>query len=216
MKLVGFIASLVFAYIVYGLYLAQFTLNAGPLKQETNNGFYDYRGVINVHSHLSIGKGNITDILKAAKENQLDFLIMTDLNIYEQPPYQSSYSNGVLLFVEDKWSYSDARVMHLFHKSDKFMRSAGQVQAQLSDLLTTKHKDVDSGLLILTHPLRPRYQWSGEYPIGLDGIEIINLKAIWERTFNRDKWRFVSFVLIYPFNDKLAWLQLWKLSLIHI
>ena len=64
---------------------------------------------------------------------------------------------------------------------------------------------------MLTHPLRPRYQWSGEYPLGLDGIEIINLKAIWEKTFLRDKGRFLGFFLTYPFNESLAWLQLWKL-----
>ena len=145
MKFVAFVVLLVTTYIVYGLYLAQFALNTGPLKKETNNGFYDYRGVLNVHSQLSIGKGQLPDILKAAKENQLDFLVMTDLNLYEQPPYQSGYSNGVLLLVEDKWSYSDSRVMQLFHETDSSMRSAGQVQAQLSDLLTTRKKDPSAG-----------------------------------------------------------------------
>lgn len=202
---------LIFAYIIYGLYLSQFEMSPTPLKKDSRNGIYDYRGIINVHSHLSIGRGHILDILKAAKENQLDFLIMTDLNLYERAPTQSSYSSGVLLLVEDKWSYSDSRVLQLFNKSDRLMRSAGQVQAQLSNLLTTRHKDDDSGLLILTHPLRPRYMWSGEYPIGLDGIEIINLKAIWEKTFLKNKGRFLSFLLIYPFNEDLAWLQLWKL-----
>lgn len=205
------IVTLVFAYIIYGLYLSQFEMSPAPLKKESRNGFYDYRGIINVHSQLSIGQGHIFDIIKAAKENQLEFLIMTDLNMYEQAPYQSNYSSGILLLVEDKWSYSDSRVIQLFNKSDRLMRSAGQVQAQLSNLLTTRHKDDDSGLLILTHPLRPRYQWSGEYPIGLDGIEILNLKAIWEKTFLKNKGRFLSFFLIYPFNEDLAWLQLWKL-----
>lgn len=202
---------LIFAYIVYGLYLSQFEMSPTPLKKDSRTGIYDYRGIINVHSHLSIGRGHVLDILKAAKENQLDFLIMTDLNLYESAPSQSSYSNGILLLSEDKWSYSDSRVLQLFNKSDRLMRSAGQVQAQLSNLLTTRHKDDDSGLLILTHPLRPRYQWSGEYPIGLDGIEIINLKAIWEKTFLKNKGRFLAFFLIYPFNEDLAWLQLWKL-----
>ena len=211
MKFVGILVTLVFVYIVYGLYLSQFEMSPPVLSKDSKEGFYDYRGVFNVHSQLSIGKGQLLDIVKAAKENQLDFLIMTDLNLYEQPPYQSGYVNGMLVLVEDKWSYSDSRIIQMFHQSDRFMRSAGQVQAQLSNLLTTRQKDSDAGLLVLTHPLRPRYQWSGEYPVGLDGIEIINLKAIWEKTFNRDKGRFLSFFLMYPFNTDLAWLQLWKL-----
>ncbi len=209
--LVTALIVLIFGYIVYGLYLSQFEMSPVPLKKESRNGIYDYRGIINIHSQLSIGQGHVLDVIKAAKENQLDFLIMTDLNLYEQATYQSNYSSGVLFLVEDKWSYSDSRVLQLFNKSDRLMRSAGQVQAQLSNLLTTRHKDDDSGLLILTHPLRPRYLWSGEYPIGLDGVEIINLKAIWEKTFLKNKARFLSFFLIYPFNEDLAWLQLWKL-----
>ena len=76
------------------------------------------------------------------------------------------------------------------------------------DLLNSNPKPEDAGMLILAHPFKQGYTWSGDYPIGLDGIEIINLKQIWQHAWLTRKMSFLWSLLIFPFNDRLAFIRL--------
>jgi hypothetical protein len=46
----------------------------------TDSGFYDYSGVLHIHSRYSDGTGSVEDIIKAAKAYNLDYIIITDHN----------------------------------------------------------------------------------------------------------------------------------------
>ena len=46
----------------------------------TNSAYYEYSGVIHIHSRYSDGYGTIGEIVKAAKKASLDYIIITDHN----------------------------------------------------------------------------------------------------------------------------------------
>jgi len=46
----------------------------------TNSGYYEYSGIIHIHSRYSDGCGTIREIIKAAKKANLDYIIITDHN----------------------------------------------------------------------------------------------------------------------------------------
>ena len=85
MRVLIILTSLHFAYFVYGLYLSQssFQVIAPGLKQENPENFYDYRGVINVQTHLSLGSSSAADVIEEAKKADLDF--------YPCSIYQANY-----------------------------------------------------------------------------------------------------------------------------
>ncbi len=73
-----------------------------------------------------------------------------------------------------------------------------------------KKKDADLGALLLARPTNPRYRWSGEYPPGLDGLEIINLKDVWQEAWTHKRWPFLWSLFVYPFHEKLSLLRLFE------
>ncbi len=210
MKWINILIFPLFAFVFYGAYLFQFDLKVIPQELVSNHpsGFYDYKGVINVHTQRSSGTGTHDEIIKAAQQAGLDFIFFTDLNIFDKPENIEAYYENVLVFVDGEYSYLNSRLLNLFATSTEHLQGVGRSQIYFNDLLNSYPRAEAFGTLILAHPFKPDYSWSGEYPVGLDGIEIINLKQIWQRAWLSRKLSFLWSLMIYPFNDRLAFIRL--------
>lgn len=202
--------GLFFIYLIYGLFLSRFELRIIPVELVSNNpkGFYDYKGVVNVHSNLSTGSGDFDQIIRSAQRADLDFIFITDLNDFDPPNHLEGYHNKLLVFIDGEYSYLNSRLLNLDAVSADHLRGLGRSQVLFADLLSQKGRNSESGMFILSHPFKPGYKWSGDYPIGLDGLEIINLKSIWQQAWLNSKASFLWTLLVFPFNDRLALMRL--------
>jgi len=212
MKAFVTVTALFFAFIIYGIFLSQIDLEIIPkeLVRSHPEGFHDYKGILNIHSSFSTGSGSITEIISAAQEESLDFISITDLNIFEKPREFQGYHNDLLVFIDGEYSYLNSRLLNYNATTDEHLKGVGQSQALFADLLSQTKRPEEYGLFVLAHPFKPRYQWTGEYPEGLDGIEVINLKTMWQLAWLKSKASFFWTVLIYPFNSRLSILRIFE------
>lgn len=219
------IASTIFFLIFfYGLVLSQTRVSiiADELGPKNAPGFYDYRGVSNVHTSRGLGSGSVLDVIRAAQEANLDWLFITDLNqftnvaIADSGDEESSnaaipdgYHRKTLVMSGDEYSYLDSRL--LLYNVDKQPQfdSIGQTQVALADLLSQTPSAGRDDLVVLAHPYKPGFTWNGPYPSGLDGIEIINLKSLWRKAWDSNKLSFLWSAFVYPFNSDLALMRLY-------
>lgn len=205
-KAVIAVSFLLISYFVYGFYISQYEISVVPqkLKGENPSGYYDYRGVINVHSSISIGSSTPSQIATAAKAAGLDFIILTDLNAFEDNVHNDSYSQNVLFLTGGKYSYLDSRL--IFYSSNKNLigKNLGEAQIRFADMLTQTEGGNKESLTILAHPYKLGFSWSGDLSPGLDGVEVINVKSLSVQAWQHSKASVVWSLLIYPFNPEFS------------
>lgn len=210
MKLWIFLSGLLIIYFSYGFYISQSDIAVFPtrLRRENPVGFYDYRGVINVHTDLSIGSSPPSQVIAAAKASGLDFVMLTDLNAFGPSPVIDGYHGTTLVMVGRKISYLDSRLIWYSQKGTSLGEHLGEAQVRLADLLSQPTGSNADDLLILAHPYKAGFSWSGELPPGLDGFEVLNAKSLSARSWENSKASTTWSLLTYPFNPKLAFLRL--------
>ncbi len=206
------LTGLIFVYLIYGVYLAQYDVRIflEDLAPEPPRGFFDYKGVTNVHTQMSSGSGDFATVIGAAQAANLDFISITDLNVFDKPRAMAGYHGHLLVMMDGEYSYLNSRLLNIGATTSRHLQGVGRSQVLFADLLSQPDKELDIGLFILAHPLKPKHRWSGEYPVGLDGIEVINLKSVWQEAWDHNKLSFLISLLILPFNEKLALLRLFK------
>tara|TARA_B110001454_G_scaffold219198_1_gene251601 strand:- start:179607 stop:180809 length:1203 start_codon:yes stop_codon:yes gene_type:complete len=210
MKVFGFLTFLIMTYFVYGFYISQNDLKiVNPtLKKIAESSYYDYKGVLNVHSDLSIGSSPINQIIKSAKNAKLDFMILTDLNEFSEKNLVEGYFDETLIMSGSKISYLDSRFMVVPFQKQTLGRNLGEAQVKLADLLSQETSN--DFLIILAHPFKSGFSWSGPLPQGLDGIELINLKSLSQRAFDLSKLSPLWSLFVYPFNATLSFVRLFN------
>lgn len=224
------IASAVFFLIFfYGLILSQTRVNIIDDQLEPKNaaGFYDYRGISNVHTDRGLGSGSALDVIKAAQESNLDYLFITDLNQFTepfagaassalmpelQPKLKDSYHRKTLVMTANEYGYLDSRLLLYDIKKQHELDGPGQAQVLLADLLSQPGDAAKDDVIVLAHPTKPGFAWNGPYPAGLDGIEVVNLKTAWRKAWDTQKWSFFWSALVYPFNSELSLIRLYDES----
>ncbi len=202
---------LLLGFFSYGFYLSQFSLQITPTKKtETKNLFYDYRGVINVHSQKSIGSLPYLDIISEAKNSGLDFIIFTDLDQNPLDKSAEGYHDHLLVFQEHYLSFVDSRV--LFFSPDRLNHKLETTDrgTYLTDLLSQKKSSNHQELIILAHPFKQGYQWTGPLPTGIDGLEVINLNSMSHQLWTKNKSTMFWSLLTYPFNPTYSLLRLFQ------
>lgn len=210
MKVFGFLIFLVMSYFVYGFYISQNDLKVinSSLKKIADINYYDYKGVINVHSDLTIGSSSINQIIRSAKNSKLDFMILTDLNDFSEKSLVEGYFEETLIMSGSKISYLDSRFIVVPFQKQVLGSNLGEAQVKLADLLSQeKSKDF---LIILAHPFKMGFSWVGPLPQGLDGFEIVNLKSLSHRAFDISKLSPLWSLFIYPFNSALSFIRLFN------
>lgn len=205
------LSFLLLGYFFYGFYINQFDLSVIPrtLKSDNAPGYYDYKGVTNIHTNFSLGSASPSFVVESAKLAGLDFILLTDLNTFEAHVPENYYGN-LLVLTGGKYSYLDSRFLHYTPGEKQIGESLGDAQTRIADLLSQTRRDSGDELLIMAHPFKLGFSWAGTYPEGLDGVEIINLKALSKRSWDHSKLSTIWSLLIYPFNSRLALIRLFE------
>ncbi|OFZ28430.1 MAG: hypothetical protein A2622_04840 [Bdellovibrionales bacterium RIFCSPHIGHO2_01_FULL_40_29] len=203
------LAFLLISFFVYGFYVSQFELNFVPRTVKTSDLYYDYRLSMNIHTNQSIGSEPLSVILGESKKAENNFILISDLNPSMKIPDDSYFQNiGVLQGA--KYGYKDSRLLYFSTLDKNLGLRAGESQLQLSDLLTGDAVKNENHFISLAHPFSLGFDWTGDIPIGLDGIEIVNLKSLSQHSWRKSKLSTLWSLLIYPFNPKLALIRLFQ------
>lgn len=210
MKALVVISFLLVTYFLYGFYINQYEVSIIPeqIKSEHAPDTYDYKGVINVHTELSIGSASANFVIQSAKMANLDFIFFTDLNKFNISSTFESYHGNLLVFSAGKYSYLDSRLIYYSLQRESIGNNLGEAQVRLSDLLSQKQGANKDNLLVLAHPYKAGFSWNGELPTGLDGFELLNLKSLSNRAWQISPLSTIWSFLIYPFNPRLAFSRL--------
>ncbi len=199
-------------YFIYGFYLSQNNLNVIPsiLTHETLHGYYDYRGVTNVRTDLSNGSSSPLDVISEAKLAGLDYLFLTDVNQFENSESLNGYNGNLLVSIAGEYSFLDSRLLYYDLKPERKPNDLAEANVYFTDLLSRRMTENKETLLILAHPFNKGPTWTGPYPPGLDGIEILNPKSISTKAWLRSKLNVIWSFVIYPFNPRYAFLRLFR------
>lgn len=193
--------------LFYGIYLSVFQLSivSPEISVENPKGYYDYHGITHVHSKASTGSGSYSEILKAAKNSKLDFILFTDVNLSHRPTFIEGYFQDMLVLAAGEYTYFDSRLLYYGGSDD--LPPIGQTQTQVffAEMLQSVSKNLD--FLVLAHPFYASYKWQGEYPDGLNAIEVLNLKSILQKSWSDNKLSTILSVLIFPFNPTIGFLK---------
>lgn len=196
-------------YFIYGFYISQADSSIIPLELIPKNPdqLYDYRGVSNVQTDRANGSSNPLLVINDAKKANLDFLILTDTN---KQQFLNGYHDDLLVLDESEHSFLDSRLLLINSETPKIADEVTENTIFLTDLLTQKFNPSSNQLLVLAHPFRNGPTWSGPYPGGLDGIEVLNPKSISKAAWDRSKLNVLWSFITYPFNPRLSFLRLFR------
>lgn len=176
----------------------------GTEKAEAN--FYDYAGVINVHSKKSNGRGSVQEIITAAGAAGLDFIVFNETNpLDQQQPFPIKFGQlSVLYGVE--LNFKNSRFLHFSTEKSPVFSSHSEIQIYVSNFLETGGE----GVMALSHPEKPGYEWGPEEaPDYMTGMEVLNLREVWRKSWNLRRFSFLSAVMFYPFNPQLFFLDIY-------
>jgi hypothetical protein len=150
-------------------------------------------GVLHVHSSYSDGVGTVAEILHAAAQAGLDFVVLTDHGDPEALSKEGEmYSEGVLLLVGSEISTEKGHLLAL-DIPDPVFRFGTDTASVLRDVAEM------GGFSIAAHPtaLRPNFAWDGWDLPGLSGIELFNFFSAWRRQGAQNIGRAL---VTYPFS----------------
>lgn len=219
MKLFTKIAFVLFlVYFSIGLFINYYSIKIrdSHLSSPHPYPYYDYSGVMNVHTTKSTGTGDFEEVVRDAQKSKLDFIIFTDFNQFPQSQEEKGYYDKLLVMAGGEYSYLNSYLLNIGVESQDHLKGPGQSQPIFKDLLSKKNHFRKEGLFILTHPLKRGFEWKRDYPNGLDGIEVINLKSVWKNTWETKKISFLWTLLMYPFNPEFSFARLLSYQKDHL
>lgn len=216
MKKVIVLIGLGLGLLTYIISLSMRETSSLPREFDVRNhpGFFDYRGVVNVQTNLSSGFLPPNEVVRTAQENKLDFLIFNELNRFIAGGSSDGWQRQLLVINGGKFSYLESRILSFDVDRLKTVETLGQAQTVVADLLSRVggeaagryHKVTDT--LSLGQVSREGTEWTGGYPAGLAGIEVLNLRQHFARVWNNSRLSLLWSALIYPFNSELALIRL--------
>jgi hypothetical protein len=157
------------------------------------------RGAYHVHTTRSDGRGSLDEVVRAAKDAGLRFVVVTDHNVLT--PEEQGYRDGVLVV---QGTEASTRFGHV-------------VALGVQRALTREERDGDplgaiaalGGEAILAHPLHPRRPFTGWGRGAWRGLEIVSNDTAWYRALSdRDAGKVVTAALALPFDRARAILTL--------
>lgn len=205
-----FFSFLILIYFSFGFYYANFEIAIFEkgTKSQNHPDFFDYKGVSHVVTSFSKGSQSPPNILLQAGEAQLNFLIFTDLNMMERPYRIQGYQGDVFTFSNQKISYLDSHILIYSDNPDFYFSSMSSATAQLHQHFSEPSSPEKGFLAVLAHPFKINHRWTGEYPTGLDGIEVVNMRHQWQQSWFEAREHFVWSIFTYPFNPSVSLLRL--------
>jgi hypothetical protein len=153
------------------------------------------------------GSGSVAEVIQEAKKTGLDFLVITDAGKKVQIPDPSGYHSNLLVFYEREQRLIDARFLIL---GDRSSLSSQESSLFLTDLISQRDPLSRESMVILAHPFFNGPTWVGDFPPGVDALEVINPRAMSHQVWLRSKGRVLMSVFVYLFNPRLAFLRLYQ------
>lgn len=203
------LTTLILVLLFFGIFLSRYDVAIRKdITLKNHKLFFDYRGATHVLSQYSQGSADTNEIVTAADSAGLNFIYITDLNDFEPLHEKHGYSQNVLLFTGKKISYLDSHLLLYGQKNFKKIDSIGTANAVTNDFLNRIPTEAENMTIVLAHPFKQGFQWSGPYPDGLNGIEVMNLRHMWQQSWIHKKASFIWSLFIYIFNPKVALLRL--------
>jgi len=159
------------------------------------DGYVRVRGVVHVHTTLSDGGGSPKEVIAAAREADLDFIVISDHNNLDAFPFEGN-RDGVLVLVGSEVSTTAGHILGIGLQRDPVYRFSGTDLDALTDI-----RDL-GGFSFAAHPLSPRedLRFVGWDLPGPWGMELLNGDSEWRRAGPR---LFLT-VLAYPLNPRYA------------
>lgn len=207
-----FFAFTSIAFLTFGIFLSRYDLqlNADALQTQ-HKKYFDYRGITHVLTSYSLGGSSPAEMAIAANRAKVDFVYITDYNDFNSEHALFSYNNDVAVFTAKKLSYLDSHFLVYSPQSLNQIDSIGSSHAMLSDLLNKVPTEAASTFTVMAHPFKKGHEWTSEgYPSGMQGLEVMNLRHMWQQRWISNKTSFVWSCLLYLFNPKVALLRLVK------
>lgn len=167
------LSQIPFAYRRYKLgrlHAAIQQINSQHQAQPDNGNFAEYKGVIHVHSFLGgHSSGNFEEVIRAAKANQLAFVVMTEhpSQNFDTSAMTLKGLHGAVLFVngnEVSTANSDRLLLIPGHES------AGQTRALATNEVVSQAKS-RGALAIVAYPQEFKSWETSSY----DGVEVYNV-----------------------------------------
>ncbi len=134
---------------------------------------FPWRGALHVHSLASDGAGDIDEIVAAAADAGVDFLVLSDHNPFASNRPEARWHGSVLLIVAEEISTEEGHLLALQvgpHRY-RFGPAARQAIVDIHD---------EGGWALVAHGDHARQAWRGGWG-GTEGLEVINLAAMWSR-----------------------------------
>jgi hypothetical protein len=159
------------------------------------------RGAWHVHTVRSDGRGTLDDVVRAAREAGLQFVVIADHNVLELG--DSGWRDGVLVIPASEISAPYGHVVGI-----GLEREVYKDERQKDTLGTVATLGGESVLAHPFHPGRPFTRWSRD---DWQGIEVLSNDSFWGLVL-RDQawWRLVPALLRLPFDPGRAVLSFYQ------
>ncbi len=218
MKFFTWGAAFFMMYFVYGFYIHQseIIVISEDIHKKNPEGFYDYKGVLNIHSDVGLGSSSTSEIIEEAQAAGLDFMIFSDLNSFNPNFNLEAYHNNLLVLSGAQYNYLDNRILLYSAKKDLYPNNISEVHMKLTDSMSQHASDMKESLQILTHSNKAsnrigglrEIEWSQEFPTGIDGLEVLNQKSLSEKKAQTSRLTILWSLITYPFSPRLSFLRL--------
>jgi hypothetical protein len=180
------ITFFVICFLIYAFYISQFEFQLFNSRNLRSRFFYDYKLVENIHTQYSLGSGTPTSIADEAKQSRQDFILFTDAGTQLEVE-NDRYQNRIgLLFGEKNIGETYREITYRVNKS-----------ASQNDL------KIESPAPRLGFDLKHLENTDA------DGIEVINLKSLSQKSWEKSKVSTLWSLLLYPFNPRLSLMRLY-------
>ncbi len=148
-------------------------------EQEGRMMMYEYKGVIHAHTVYSDGTGTVSDLVEAARRAGLDFLAITDHNVFH--PEEAGWRDGVLVMMGEEIDDDEGKDVKGGHL---LALGIGEDLAPLRHDFQRLIDRIDElgGVSFLAHPqernskyMPDTFSWRDWSVTGFTGIELWNL-----------------------------------------
>ena len=176
--------------------------NRLPLEAPSERGILEWVGAIHVHTVASDGGGTLGEVAEAARVTGLDFVTITDHNVWAVPGPE--YVAGILMVLGEEARVPSGHILVL-GGDDPQQRRIRRTEADQRGSPLGSSVPAGKGLRIVAHPEGPGEPWQDWDPAGFDAIEIWN----WDtelRDDGLDDWP--KALLLLPAEPVSAMLEL--------
>lgn len=194
-RLLVLAAALAAAWVAWGLWLHSRRAPRPPPPPG------EARGAYHLHTTASDGRGTLDEVVQAARQAGLQFVVVTDHNVMS--PWAQGYRDGVLVVEGSEVSAPYGHVVALgvpreLNKEERQRDAIGTIRAL-------------GGQAVLAHPFHPRRpftRWSNQDWLG---FEVLSNDSLWGRALaGRELWRVPEALLALPWDPARASLAFYR------